>query len=67
MTHNWYPKIDYRKCEGDLICVSFCPHGVYKVEGGKPKVVDAEACVEFCRGCQKICPSQAIDYVGDDA
>jgi NAD-dependent dihydropyrimidine dehydrogenase PreA subunit len=57
MAKNWYPIIDYDKCTGCLTCVNFCPHGVYDASEGKPKVVNPENCVEFCRGCQRICPT----------
>jgi NAD-dependent dihydropyrimidine dehydrogenase PreA subunit len=30
-----------------------------------PRVVNPDGCVEFCRGCAKICPSDAITYFGD--
>ncbi|AAD36250.1 4Fe-4S ferredoxin [Thermotoga maritima MSB8] len=62
MAKNWYPVIDYGKCTGCLTCVNFCPHGVYTAENGKPKVSNPDACVEFCKGCQKICPAGAINY-----
>jgi len=62
MTKNWYPIIDYSKCTGCLTCVSFCPHGVYAVENGKPKVVNPDGCVDFCVACQKLCPAGAIAY-----
>jgi NAD-dependent dihydropyrimidine dehydrogenase PreA subunit len=28
-------------------------------------VVNPDNCVEFCRGCQKICDHEAITYFGD--
>ncbi|ACM23577.1 MULTISPECIES: ATP-binding protein [Thermotoga] len=62
MAKNWYPVIDYGRCTGCLTCVNFCPHGVYTVRDGKPLVSNPDACVEFCRGCQKICPAGAINY-----
>ncbi len=65
MARNWYPIIDYDKCIGDFVCVNFCPHGVYAPDGNKPLVVNPDECVEFCRGCQKICPADAISYFGD--
>ncbi|ADM28112.1 4Fe-4S ferredoxin iron-sulfur binding domain protein [Ignisphaera aggregans DSM 17230] len=65
MAKTWYPVIDYEKCIGCLTCVNFCPHEVYTVENGKPKVVNPDNCVEFCRGCQKLCPTGAITYNGD--
>lgn len=66
MAKNWYPIIDEEKCTGCLTCVNFCPHEVYEVsDTGKPKVVNPENCVEFCRGCQRICPAGAISYFGE--
>jgi len=62
MAKNWYPVIDYGKCTGCLTCANFCPHGVYTIRDGKPWVSNPDACVEFCRGCQKICPAGAINY-----
>lgn len=29
-------------------------------------VVYTEGCVEGCRGCQSLCPAEAIQYVGDN-
>ncbi|MEA3314099.1 MAG: 4Fe-4S binding protein [Caldisericota bacterium] len=66
MAKNWYPIIDYGKCTGCLACVKSCPHGVLKEENGKPLVANPDACVEFCRGCQKgACENDAITYFGD--
>ena len=62
MAKNWYPIIDYSKCNGCLTCANFCPRGVYAVEDGKPVVVNPLECVEFCRGCQKLCDYGAITY-----
>ena len=66
MTSNWYPIIDYDKCIGCLQCYDFCPHQVYeKGSDNKPKVVNPEYCVEFCKGCGKICDQKAITFFGD--
>jgi len=65
MAKTWYPIIDYSKCIGCLTCVNFCPHGVYTVENGKPKVVNPDGCVELCRACQKLCPTGAITYYSE--
>jgi NAD-dependent dihydropyrimidine dehydrogenase PreA subunit len=62
MTKNWYPIIDYSRCVGCLTCVNFCPHGVYTEKGGKPFVKNKEACVDLCKGCEKICPEKAITH-----
>lgn len=66
MAKTWFPIVDYKKCTGCMTCVNFCPHGVFSEDGGKPRVVNPLECVEFCRGCQKICPEEAITYYGDE-
>jgi NAD-dependent dihydropyrimidine dehydrogenase PreA subunit len=66
MAKNWYPIIDRTKCLQCHDCVNFCSHGVYALDcDGFPEVVKPEACVEFCRGCSKICESKAISYFGE--
>ncbi len=67
MAKSWYPVIDYEKCVGCLSCVEFCPHDVFDVQDGKPVVANPDNCVEFCRGCQKICDEDAITYAGSSA
>jgi NAD-dependent dihydropyrimidine dehydrogenase PreA subunit len=65
---NRYPVTDYEKCTGCLTCFNLCPHGVHGLrEDGEPLVVSPDNCVEMCRGCQKICPGEAIRYNGDIA
>jgi len=67
MSKQWYPIIDKEKCVGCLDCYNFCPHGVFEVgEDSKPVVANADSCVDFCRGCAKICPQDAITYFGDE-
>jgi NAD-dependent dihydropyrimidine dehydrogenase PreA subunit len=66
MAKNWFPVIDQAKCTGCLTCFNFCPHGVLDVDGDKPRVVNPDECVEFCRGCQKICDQRAIRFPGDE-
>ena len=47
-------------------CYDFCPHQVYdKRPDNKPNVVHPEYCVEFCKGCGKICDQKAITFFGD--
>ncbi|MCX5726226.1 MAG: 4Fe-4S binding protein [Candidatus Saganbacteria bacterium] len=66
MTSKWYPIIDCDKCIGCLQCYDFCPHQVYdKSSDNKPKVMHPEYCVEFCKGCGKICDQKAITFFGD--
>ena len=66
MTSNWYPEIDYDKCIGCMQCYDFCPHKVFeKGPDNKPRVVHPEYCVEFCKGCGKICDQKAITFYDD--
>ncbi len=66
MASNWYPIIDSEHCASCGTCVEFCSHGVFAMDdGGRPQVVNPDHCVEFCLGCSKICPSEAISYFGD--
>lgn len=66
MAKNWYPVIDYGKCIGCLQCLNFCPHGVFeKGPGDRPKVTRPDNCVEFCKGCGRLCDQKAISYFGD--
>ena len=66
MATTWYPIINPDTCSNCDTCVDFCPHGVFEHGDMYPKVVDPEACVEFCQGCGKACPSESISYFGND-
>lgn len=66
MASDWFPTIVEDKCVQCLQCVEFCPHGVFEKIDGKPVVTKPEECVEFCRGCQKICDAGAIFFPGDE-
>lgn len=65
MSKTWYPVIDYEVCKECGACFNKCKHRVYKKEGNRPVVVFTEGCIEGCRGCQKLCPTGAIQYIGD--
>jgi NAD-dependent dihydropyrimidine dehydrogenase PreA subunit len=66
MSKNWYPIINEEMCSICHTCVDFCPHEVFVIgKNDYPKVVNPDNCVEFCRGCAKICPSDTITYFGD--
>ncbi|MDR1992679.1 MAG: ferredoxin family protein [Nitrososphaerota archaeon] len=61
----WDPKIDYSKCTTCGKCIEFCHMNVFKLEnknGKKITTVNPNACVVFCRGCENICLSKAIDH-----
>lgn len=65
MSHKWYPVIDDEKCIECGACLCKCSHGVYDPKSLRPWVIHPENCIEGCRGCQKLCPTGAIQYVGD--
>ncbi|NLI92555.1 MAG: 4Fe-4S binding protein [Peptococcaceae bacterium] len=65
MSKKWYPVINYENCIECGACVDKCSHGVYEKGMNKPNVIYTDGCVEGCRGCQKLCPVDAIEYVGD--
>ena len=66
MAKNWYPIIDFSLCSECLICVNYCPHGVYDKEKSLPSVINPDNCIDKCRGCQSKCPENAISYFGDN-
>lgn len=65
MSKKWYPVIDAEKCSECGACINKCSHGVYDKTSSFPKVIYTEGCVDGCRGCQNLCPTGAISYVGD--
>ncbi|MHA1731145.1 MAG: ATP-binding protein [Promethearchaeota archaeon] len=52
----WFPTIDYSKCNGCGDCAKFCAHGVYGIEDGRVVVENPKNCVVFCQACLKMCP-----------
>lgn len=65
MAKNWYPIVNEDLCANCGDCVDFCQNGVFETGMMHPTVVNPDGCVEFCRGCAKICPNEAITYFGD--
>jgi len=65
MAQNWYPIIDVDLCSNCNTCFDFCQNGVFEQGDEHPLVVNPDGCVEFCRGCGKICPEEAITFFGD--
>jgi len=61
---DWYPTIDYSKCNFCMECDKFCPHKVFEHRDGDPKLVVANPnnCVVFCRACAKTCDPDAITF-----
>jgi NAD-dependent dihydropyrimidine dehydrogenase PreA subunit len=52
-------ELDQTQCVGCNRCTEVCPHQVFKVEGGKARFSDFEACME-CGACARNCPVSAI-------
>lgn len=65
MSKKWYPVINYETCIECGACIEKCSHGVYDKSNSKPTVIHPEGCIDGCRGCQNLCPSESIQYVGD--
>jgi len=66
MAKNWYPIIDADLCTNCETCVNFCQNGVFESGDDHPEVINPVNCVEFCQGCGKICPEEAITFFGDN-
>jgi NAD-dependent dihydropyrimidine dehydrogenase PreA subunit len=61
----WDPTIDYNKCTTCGKCIKFCHMNTFKLENKndqKITTVNPNSCIVFCRGCENICPSRAIDH-----
>jgi NAD-dependent dihydropyrimidine dehydrogenase PreA subunit len=66
----WAPKIDYNKCISCGKCVDYCHMGVFTFEekDGKKRTIvkNPNSCVVFCRGCEDICPANAITHPSEE-
>ena len=52
--------LDEEKCIGCGVCVTVCPHPVFRMNGNKRvRIEDRDACME-CGACALNCPSQAL-------
>ena len=50
---------DVEKCNGCGRCTEVCPHAVFDVAEGKPRISDRDLCME-CGACSLNCPANAI-------
>lgn len=62
----WFPTIDYDKCTACISCVDFCPHGVYRMENGRPMVKYPYQCIVGCTNCKIKCTNDAISFPPTD-
>ncbi len=51
--------LDAGKCTGCGLCLSVCPHAVFRLDDGKAAVARGEVCME-CGACARNCPVSAI-------
>lgn len=52
-------RLDEATCVGCGMCLRVCPHGVFALEEGGARMVDADACME-CGACATNCAPGAI-------
>lgn len=50
---------DEKKCTGCGMCVTVCPHRIFRMENKKAKITAKEKCIE-CGACAINCASDAI-------
>jgi len=65
MSRTWYPVINYEVCNECGACSNKCTNDVFVLKNTRPVVVNPENCIEGCKGCRTLCPSGAIEYIGD--
>lgn len=51
--------LDAAACTGCGACIDVCPHGVFRLEGGKAVVAGRDYCME-CGACARNCPAGAL-------
>ena len=52
-------KLDGEKCVGCGMCLTVCPHEVFRMDNGKAHIQTRDACME-CGACATNCPAGAI-------
>jgi ferredoxin len=65
----WDPRIDYEKCVACGKCVDFCHVAAFKFEeknGEKRTVVNPNRSIVLCRGCEDVCPEDAITHPSEE-
>ena len=51
--------LNMEKCVGCGMCITVCPHAVFKMNEKHVHIVDRDACME-CGACAQNCPAEAI-------
>ncbi|MGM0366567.1 MAG: ATP-binding protein [Actinomycetota bacterium] len=59
---DWFPTIDYSKCDSCNVCLGFCPNGVYERIEEKIVAQNPYNCMVGCNGCEPLCPRKAISF-----
>jgi NAD-dependent dihydropyrimidine dehydrogenase PreA subunit len=52
-------RFDEAKCNGCGMCITVCPHAVFRMEDHKTRITDLDACME-CGACARNCPTAAL-------
>lgn len=52
-------RLDTQKCNGCGMCLTVCPHNVFKMNGKSMQIIDRDACME-CGACCKNCEAGAL-------
>lgn len=66
MSKKWYPVIDVTECIECGACIDKCKNGVFdKTKYPSPYILNPDNCKDGCHGCANLCPSGAIEYVGE--
>lgn len=58
-------RLKVEDCIGCGMCVTVCPHRIFRLQKKKAEIVDYNACME-CGACATNCPAEAIFVNPDD-